>query len=175
MIQNFRNLIGKFRSITLFFQAILSITICYLIHDHLIGRCQVYIYALNVYLSILSISCLILRLNLFVFDQEPVTMNFHLKCVYFTNFLLLTSFVCASGNTEDELGFSKLEAIAVLSGISWGIHLCHVTSVTLLSLFHPDTSVLAQGTYETLLSNDEFDDEEIAFHTPIDLRTIPEN
>ena len=175
MSPDLRNFVGKSRLITLVCQAIISITVCSLISNHLIGRCQLFIYALNVYISILSVACLFLRLNLFVFDQEPVTMNFHVTCVYVTNILLFMSFVCAAGNTEDGKGFSKLEAITVLSAISWGVHLCHVTSVTLLYFFHPDTNVLAQGTYETLLSQEEFEDEEIAFHTPIDLRSIPEN
>ena len=175
MTPDFRNLIGKSRTITLICQAILSIVICCMVSDHLIGRCQLFIYALHAYLAILSAGSLLLRLNLFVFDQQPVTMNFHLVCIYLTNILLFASFLCAAGHTEDDLGFSKLEVVTVISAISWGVHLCHVTSVTLLYFFHPDTYVLAQGTYETLLSQEEFEDEEIAFHTPIDLRSIPEN
>ena len=168
MIPDFRNLIGKSRTITLICQSFLSIIICCLISDHLIGRCQLFTYALNVFLAILSAGSLLLRLNLFVFDQQPLTMNFHLICIYLTNILLFASFLCAAGNTEDDLGFSKLEAITVLSAISWGVHLCHVTSVTLLSFIHPDTHVFPQGTYEPLLFHEEFDQgEDMTFHTPI--------
>ena len=136
----------------------LCMTISFLTHDHLIGSCQQFTYALNVYLSILSAISLILRLNLFVFDQEPVSMNFHLMCVYATNVFLFASFVCSSSNTEDESGFSKLEAVAVMSAISWGVHLCHVASVTLLYVFHPDTSVFVQGTYQPLLDRADMTD-----------------
>ena len=158
MIRNLRNYIGHSRLITLLCQMALCITISFLTHDHLIGSCQQFTYALNVYLSILSAISLILRLNLFVFDQEPVSMNFHLMCVYATNVLMFASFVCSSSNTEDESGFSKLEAVAVLSAISWGVHLCHVASVTLLYVFHPDTSVFVQGTYEPLLDRADMTD-----------------
>lgn len=155
---DFRILIGNSRLITLVCQGILSITICSLVHDHLIGNCQRYIYGLNLYISIICAGCLLLRLNLVVFDRKPVSMNFHLMCVYTTNLLLFMSFVCASGNTEDDSGFSKLEAVSVLSAISWGVHLSHLTSVSLLTFLHPDTSVNVEGTYEPLLH--EFADTE---------------
>ena len=162
-----RYIIGTARLITLISQAILSITICCLLHDHLIGSCQMFVYFLHFYLSIICAACLFLRMNLIVFEERPVSLSWHLICVFTTNVFIFSSFVCASANAEDGGGFTRLEAIAVLCAISWGVHLSHLTSVSLLALVHENTQVNADGMYIPLTHG--LDEEDVPYTEPISI------
>lgn len=144
------------RFVSLCFHAVSSMTIAILLCDHVIGTCQIFVYALHLYMAMLSVTCLLLRTNLIVFDQEKVStsLSFHFICVCFTNMLLFGAFICASGNTEDHMGFSKLELVAVLTAVSWAVHISHATGVALLLCTYPDTTVLPQGTYRRPLLED---------------------
>ena len=45
------------------------------------------------------------------------------------NIVILGSFMCIAGNTEDDTGLSSYEIVAVVSGILWGVHTSHITYI----------------------------------------------
>ena len=92
------------------------------ISAHLIGGCQVFVFFTNLYTLLSNLIWLILASN-----DYPVEIASLLPVLGAENVITLGSFMCITGNTEDENGLSSYEIVAVVSGILWGIHTSHIT------------------------------------------------
>ena len=94
------------------------------ISTHLIGGCQVFVFFINLYTFLSNLLWLILASN-----DYPVEIASLLPVLGVENMITLGSFMCITGNTEDENGLSSYEMVAVVSGILWGIHTSHITYI----------------------------------------------
>ena len=92
------------------------------ISTHLIGGCQVFVFFTNLYTLLSNLIWLILASN-----DYPVEIASLLPVLGVENVITLGSFMCITGNTEDETGLSSYEMVAVVSGILWGVHTSHIT------------------------------------------------
>ena len=92
------------------------------ISPHLIGGCQVFVFFTNLYTFLSNLLWLILALN----DYSVEVASF-IPVLGVENIVILGSFMCIAGNTEDDAGLSSYEIVAVVSGILWGIHTSHIT------------------------------------------------
>jgi len=92
------------------------------ISTHLIGGCQVFVFFTNLYTFLSNLLWLILALN----DYSVEVASF-IPVLGVENIVILGSFMCIAGNTEDDTGLSSYEIVAVVSGILWGIHTSHIT------------------------------------------------
>ena len=92
------------------------------ISAHLIGGCQVFVFFTNLYTLLSNLIWLILASN-----DYPVEIASLLPVLGAENVITLGSFMCITGNTEDENGLSSYEMVAVVSGILWGVHTSHIT------------------------------------------------
>lgn len=92
------------------------------ISTHLIGGCQVFVFFTNLYTLLSNLIWLILASN-----DYPVEIASLLPVLGVENMITLGSFMCITGNTEDETGLSSYEMVAVVSGILWGVHTSHIT------------------------------------------------
>lgn len=92
------------------------------ISAHLIGGCQVFVFFMNLYTLLSNLIWLILASN-----DYPVEIASLLPVLGVENVITLGSFMCITGNTEDENGLSSYEMVAVVSGILWGVHTSHIT------------------------------------------------
>jgi len=92
------------------------------ISAHLIGGCQVFVFFTNLYTFLSNLIWLILASN-----DYPVEIASLLPVLGVENMITLGSFMCITGNTEDENGLSSYEMVAVVSGILWGVHTSHIT------------------------------------------------
>ena len=92
------------------------------ISAHLIGGCQVFVFFTNLYTLLSNLIWLILASN-----DYPVEIASLLPVLGVENVITLGSFMCITGNTEDENGLSSYEMVAVVSGILWGVHTSHIT------------------------------------------------
>ena len=92
------------------------------ISAHLIGGCQVFVFFTNLYTLLSNLIWLILASN-----DYPVEIASLLPVLGVENMITLGSFMCITGNTEDENGLSSYEMVAVVSGILWGVHTSHIT------------------------------------------------
>ena len=93
-----------------------------IIPPHLIGGCQVFVFFTNLYTLLSNLIWLILASN-----DYPVEIASLLPVLGVENVITLGSFMCITGNTEDENGLSSYEMVAVVSGILWGVHTSHIT------------------------------------------------
>ncbi len=92
------------------------------ISAHLIGGCQVFVFFTNLYTFLSNLLWLILALN----DYSVEVASF-IPVLGVENIVILGSFMCIAGNTEDDTGLSSYEIVAVVSGILWGVHTSHIT------------------------------------------------
>tara|TARA_B110000211_G_C13571919_1_gene332396 strand:- start:10 stop:285 length:276 start_codon:yes stop_codon:yes gene_type:complete len=60
-------------------------------------------------------------------NDYPVEIASLIPVLGVENVITLGSFMCITGNTEDENGLSSYEMVAVVSGILWGVHTSHIT------------------------------------------------
>ena len=93
-----------------------------IISPHLIGGCQVFVFFTYLYTLLSNLIWLILASN-----DYPVEIASLLPVLGVENVITLGSFMCITGNTEDENGLSSYEMVAVVSGILWGVHTSHIT------------------------------------------------
>ena len=93
-----------------------------IISPHLIGGCQVFVFFTNLYTFLSNLLWLILALN----DYSVEVASF-IPVLGVENIVILGSFMCIAGNTEDDTGLSSYEIVAVVSGILWGVHTSHIT------------------------------------------------
>ena len=93
-----------------------------IISPHRIGGCQVFVFFTNLYTLLSNLIWLILASN-----DYPVEIASLLPVLGAENVITLGSFMCITGNTEDENGLSSYEMVAVVSGILWGVHTSHIT------------------------------------------------
>ena len=93
-----------------------------IISPHLIGGCQVFVFFMNLYTLLSNLIWLILASN-----DYPVEIASLIPVLGVENVITLGSFMCITGNTEDETGLSSYEMVAVVSGILWGVHTSHIT------------------------------------------------
>ena len=93
-----------------------------IISPHLIGGCQVFVFFTNLYTFLSNLIWLILASN-----DYPVEIASLIPVLGVENIITLGSFMCITGNTEDDTGLSSYEMVAVVSGILWGVHTSHIT------------------------------------------------
>lgn len=95
-----------------------------IISPHLIGGCQVFVFFTNLYTLLSNLIWLILASN-----DYPVEIASLIPVLGVENMITLGSFMCITGNTEDDTGLSSYEMVAVVSGILWGVHTSHITYI----------------------------------------------
>ena len=94
------------------------------ISAHLIGGCQVFVFFTNLYTLLSNLIWLILASNYY-----PVEIASLIPVLGVENMITLGSFMCITGNTEDDTGLSSYEMVAVVSGILCGVHTSHITYI----------------------------------------------
>lgn len=114
------------------FSVVSAIFIC----THLIGDCQVFVFILHIWT--LASNMLWLK-----YECTP-----HILLLGAENLVTLASFVCITSNTEDEMGLSRYETVAITTGMLWGIHTSHVTYLA--------TKNTRADPYESFIVDDEF-------------------
>ena len=92
------------------------------ISGHLIGDCQVFNFMVNLYTLLTSMVWLFLAKNGYSVAVPPAFLGVE-------NIFTLASFMCIAGNTEDGMGMSSYEIVAVAAGLLWGLHTSHLTYV----------------------------------------------
>ena len=92
------------------------------ISGHLIGDCQVFNFVMNLYTLLTSILWLYLTKKGYSVAVPPAFLGVE-------NIVTLASFMCIAGNTEDGMGMSSYEIVAVAAGVLWGVHTSHLTYV----------------------------------------------
>ena len=102
----------------------LSIISLMFISTHLIGGCQIFVLCWNLYLLIKHVFWFILTTN--GYQTEIIST---IPFLGIENVITLASFMCIAGNTEDGMGMSSYEIVAVASGILWGVHTSYMTYI----------------------------------------------
>ena len=82
------------------------------ISTHLIGGCQVFVFFTNLYTLLSNLIWLILASN-----DYPVEIASLIPVLGVENVITLGSFMCITGNIEDETGLSSYEMVAVCTQV----------------------------------------------------------
>ena len=107
-----------------FIKAGLSIISLMFVYTHLIGGCQVFVFCWNLYMLMKHVFWFILTTNRYPFDIDSTIPFLGVE-----NVITLASFMCIAGNTEDGMGMSSYEIVAVASGVLWGVHTSYMTYI----------------------------------------------
>ena len=92
------------------------------------GDCQVFVLVLNLYIFIASLLSLILNSNGFSNSIVYTTLTSNFIFLGVENVITLASFICMTSNTEDEMGLSRYEIVAISNGVLWGVHMNYITT-----------------------------------------------